>query len=208
MTDSGGFWPQNPALGQEMQTDIEDYEVDRAFIAHIALSALQAVAFDADGVHAAFVATTTTAQTITTDISNPVYPRNITATTAGTADDISAVSAIITGTDMADEVITETLPVFTVNSGSKVEGDKAFKTITSIYVPAMDGVGATIAVGWGDIFGLPFQKAAHHHIDTFFENVKESTAPTFTASATVLSSNTFDLDSTPDGSVIDCYLLV
>jgi len=207
MTASGGFYPYNPALGQEMQTDVDNYEIDRGFVANVQLTALEAVAFDADGVHAAFAATTS-AQTITTSISNPVYPRNITATSAGTAGDIAAVSAIITGTDMADEVITETLPVFTVNSGSKVEGSKAFKTVTSIYVPAMDGTGATIAVGWGDIFGLPFTKAVHKCLGTWFEDVLEGTEATFTASATILSNNTIDLNSTPDGSRIDCYLIV
>ena len=207
MTESGGFYPYNPALGQEMQTDVDNYEVDRSFLAHIELTALQAVAADTDGVHAAF-ASAASEQTIATAITSPVYPRNITAITAGTVTDVEAVSVIITGTDMADEVITETLPVFTLDTQSTVVGDKAFKTVTSILVPAFAGVIATIAIGWGDKLGIPFTKAVHKSVGTWLDNSLEATPATFAASATVLSSNTMDLATALNGTVVDSYLVV
>lgn len=202
-----GFYPYNPALGQTMQSDVEGEEVDRAFIAHIALTAAEAVAASATGVHAA-VTDTGVAQTVTTGITNPGVPRNISATSGGVAGDIKDVQVIITGTDMEDAVITETLPVFTENSATTVVGSKAFKTVTSIYLPVHDGTGATVSIGWGDKIGLPFKKAVHFSLGEFLNNVKESTAATFAASATVLSSNTMDLHSALNGTAVDAFLVV
>ena len=202
-----GFYPYNPGMGQIMQTDIEGTNIDRGFVAHLSLTALQAVAASANGVHAA-ITDTGAPVTVTTAITNPVYPRNITATAGGTAGDIKAIQVVITGTNINDEVITETLPAFTVDTAGIVTGSKAFKTVTSIAIPAHDGTGATTAIGWGDKLGLPYKRAHYPHIGTFLNNTLEGTAPTFVASTSAEESNTIDLNSALNGTVVDAYFIV
>lgn len=202
-----GFYPFNPGMGQLMQTDVDGTTLDRAFIAHFQVSAANAVAASATGVHAA-VTDNGAQQVVTTGITNPAVPRNITATSGGTAEDIKAVQVIIAGTDINDEAITETLPVFTADSATTVVGSKAFKTVTSITIPAHDGTGATTSIGWGDKLGLPYAKAHIPCIAAFLNNTLESTAATIAASATVAASNTIDLNSALNGTIVDAYLVV
>lgn len=68
----------------------------------------------------------------------------------------------------------------------------------------------TISVGWGDKLGIPY-KLAHNTVIpgmTFKGNTREGTEPTVAVSATSLESNTVDLNSALDGSVVDIYLMV
>ncbi len=201
------WYPENPALGQVIQSDISSVNFDKGFIAHFQVSATDAVAASTTGVHAA-VTDNGTEQVITTNITNPGVPRNITATAGGTATDIGAIQITITGTNYADEVITETLPAFTVDTPGTVEGSKAFKTITSITIPAHDGLGATTSIGWGDKLGLPCKKPHIPCVAAFLDNVLESTAPTVTASATNIEDNTITLNSALNGTVVDVYIIV
>lgn len=203
-----GFYPYNPNLGQVMQSGVEGVSIDRAFIAHFQVSAANAVAADTDAVHAAITASDTEETEVTTGFTAPAVPRNITATAGGTAGDIKAVQVVVTGTNYADEVITETLPAFTVDTAGSVVGAKAFKTVTKVEIPAMDGAGATVAIGFGDLLGLPFKLAHNTVLAAYLNNVKEGTAPTVAVSATALESNTIDLNSALDGHVVDAYLIV
>ncbi len=171
-----------------------------------------AAAAAADSVHAGITdAGDGTDSTVTTGITNPDVPRNITATSddvSGDNADIKAVQVIITGTNWDDEVITETLPIFTVNSSDLVAGSKAFKTVTSIFVPAMDTpYDALVTVGYGDILGLPVSAAHISCIDAFLDDTLEGTAATIVASATAIESCTIDLNSSLDGSDVDAYLI-
>lgn len=202
-----GFYPYNPGLGQVIQSDVDGTNVDRGFIAHFQVSAANAVAPNTTGVHAA-VTDNSAQQVITTAITNPAVPRNITATAGGTATDIKPIQVIIAGTDFNGDAITETLPAFTENTAGSVTGSKAFKTVTSITIPAHDGNGATTAIGWGDKYGLPYKRAHIPVIASYLNNSLEGTAATITASSTVLASNTIDLNSASNGNVIDAYLVV
>ena len=130
--------------------------------------------------------------TVTTAITNPSVPRNITATAGGTNTDIKAVQVTITGTNCMDEVITEVLPVFTVDTAGTVIGSKAFKTVTSISIPAMDGAGATVAIGFGEKLGLPYKLVHNTVLKTYLGNVLEGTAATVTTSTTAIDGNTID----------------
>jgi len=172
-------------------------------------AAADAVAADTDGIHAA-VTDTGEEQTITTDITDPAIPRNITATAGGTAADIGAIQVVITGTNYDGEEITETLPAFTVNTAGIVSGSKAFKTVTEIVIPAHDGTGATTAIGWGDVLGLPWLLARKTNLykQTFLNNVAESTEPTVTVSASAIESNTIDLNSALNGTAVDSYFFI
>lgn len=198
-----GYNPKNGKL----LTGAKDVIVDRAFLAHFQVPAASAVVASTTGVHAA-VTSTASQQVVTTAITNPAVPRNITATAGGTATDIKAIQVIIAGTNFNDEAITETLPAFTVDTAGTVTGNKAFKTVTSITIPAHDGVGATTAIGFGSKLGLPY-KLPHNTVQTaYLDNAKEGTAPTVAVSATALESNTVTLNSALNAKVVDVYLMV
>jgi len=202
-----GFYPKNPGLGQVVQSDVAAEHPDRSFIAHIEWTALEALAASTTGVHAAVTCNGST-QVITTAITNPEVPRSITATAGGTGTDIGAIQVTIAGTNINDEVISEVLPVFTVDTPGSVEGNKAFKTVTSISIPAHDGLAATTAIGWGDKLGLPYAEEEIPCIDSFLNSVHEGTAAAITASATAIESNTIDLNSALNATKVDAYLVI
>lgn len=145
--------------------------------------------------------------TITTSITNPDFPRAVTATSGGTAGDIGALQVTVVGTNINDEVITEILPTFTANSATTVTGSKAFKTITSYEVPAHDGIGATTSIGTSGKLGIPYKLDHNTVMNAFLDNALEGTAPTVATSATAVESNTVDLNSALDGSKVDVYLV-
>jgi len=204
----GGFYPFNPLLGQLMQTGVEGVSVDRGFLAHFQVSAANAVAADADGVHAAIACSADTTVTVETGFAAPAVPRSITATAGGTAGSIKAVKVKVYGTNYLDEAISEELDAFTVDTAGVVESDKAFKTVTKVEIPAMDGAGVTVTIGFGDKLGLPFKLAHNTVLFAFLDNTKEGTAPTVTTSATDFEGNTLDLNSALAGKVVDAYLIV
>jgi hypothetical protein len=201
-----GLYPQKPV--GNIQSNVSAVNLDRGFIAHEAWTATQAAAASATAVHAADT-DTGAEQTISTDITPPPCARNITATSGGTAADIKAVQIIVTGTDINNQVITETLPIFTVNTATTVLGSKAFKTVTSYVRPAGDSpYGDTVSIGFGDKLGLHYARATLPCIAAFLATVLEATAATIAASLTVLSSNTIDLQSALNGTAVDAYIVV
>lgn len=141
-------------------------------------------------------------QTITTAITQPDVPRNITATAGGTAGDIKAIQVVINGTDNDGVAISESLPAFTVDTPGTVSGNKAFKTVTSFTVPAHDGTGATTAIGRGTKLGLPKRLARDSVLAAYLNGVKEGTAPTVAADATNISGNTVILNSALNGTPV------
>src|SRR5690606_2613321 len=172
------------------------------------LTAAEAAAADTDGVLAA-VQDDGSQQVITTGLTNPPYPRNITATAGGTTGDIKAISVIVEGTNINDEPITETLPAFTADTTGTVQGSLAFKTVTKVTIPAHDGTGATTEIGWGDKLGLPF---ALQHGNTVLHatlnGVREATAPTVAADNDEIEKNTVDLNSALNGTPVSIYVMV
>jgi hypothetical protein len=196
----------NTKIARKLRTDAGTL-CERTYIAHFQVAPASAPVSSTTGVHAA-IACSTSATTVTTAITNPAVPKNITATAGGTAGDIKAVQVTITGTNYADVVITETLPVFTVDTAGTVIGSKAFKTVTKIEIPAMDGAGATVAIGFGEKLGLPFLLPLNTVLSAYLGNVREATAPTVTTSTTALESNTIDLNSALNGTIVDAYLMI
>jgi hypothetical protein len=144
---------------------------------------------------------------VTATITNPVVPRNITATAGGTSADVKAIAVIVVGTNRAGAAISETLTAFTVNTTGTVTGNKAFATITYIDVPAHDGTGATTAIGTGAKLGLPYKFLRDPLVNAYLANVREATRPTVAVSATALESNTVTLSTALDGTavVVDLY---
>lgn len=132
-----------------------------------------------------------------------LYPRNITFTTGGTATDAPA-SVVITGTDINNAALTETL-VLSQSAGTD-QGVKAFKTIVSIVYGAGVGTGGTVAIGIGKKFGLskpvkyragvlkPIQEIAIGAVVT---------TGTFTSAATSPPNGTYSPSANPNGSTDD-----
>ena len=102
---------------------------------------------DTDGIHAA-IAGTGGVQEITTLITNPDEPRNVTITCTN----LAASSGIVTITGLVRGV--STTEDLTISLGATVEGNKAFDTVTKINIPATLNVGDSLQVGFGDKVGL------------------------------------------------------
>lgn len=196
----------NAKFGQIIKTDANG-SVDHAFMAHFQVAAADATVSSTTGIHAA-VTDTGVQQVVTTAITNPSVPRCVSATAGGTAADIKPIQVIVEGTNFAGETITETLPAFTENTAGTVQGSKAFKTVTKITIPAHDGNGATTAIGFNEKLGLPYKLTHNTVLNAYRGNALEGTAPTVTVSATAIESNTIDLNSALNSSVVDAYLLV
>lgn len=78
-------------------------------------------------------------------------PRNVTLTLSSHAD-WDATTAVVTGTDENGAVVTENLTI--PNGGdATVTGATAFRTITSLLIPAQSGTGGTFTFGVGSVFG-------------------------------------------------------
>jgi hypothetical protein len=114
-------------------------------------------------------------------------------------------NVVIEGTNMAGEVISETIAA---NGANAVNGTKAFKTVIKITLPAQTTAGDTISVGVTDALGLPYKLAHNTVLAAYLNNTKEGTAPTVAVNATALESNIIDLNSALDGTQVDVYLIV
>lgn len=150
-----------------------------------------------------------TSQTITTNITQPDTPRALSVTAGGTAAGVQTGSVVITGTNFEGKVITESF-AFTAGTTGTVNGVKAFKSVTSIFIPAQVGSSATYAVGTQNILGVK------HRLFKNNTTVKVYTAtgigtgaytgltlqgvPTVTASEANLENNTVQPLSAPDGT--------
>ena len=132
---------------------------------------------------------------------------NVTCTVTQDTEDDTEGTLDIVGTDIDDQVLTETL---TPLIGSTIQGTRAFKTVTSV-----TGVGwvtggndDTITVGFGELIGLPDYMTHDTVLFALLNNVREGTHPTVTSSETVLALNTVDLNSALAGTVVVIYYLV
>ncbi len=194
-----------PGTSNNMPTDVRGKKAERIHTVREHIPALKVVAADTDGVHASVNGA---AHELITEITNPATPRNITATAGGTAGSIKAVQVVIEGTNYNDDVITETLPAFTVDTPGTVEGNKAFKTVAKITIPAHDAASAATEIGWGDKLGLPYRLDRNTVLAAYLNKTREATAPTVVVSATAIESNTVDLNSALDGHDVDIDLVV
>ena len=205
------FYPFNPTLGQKFQSSVLGVHVDGSYIAHIQVSGDDAVAADVDGIHAAINASGDTVVVVDDEFTNPRVPRNITATVAATAEsegNIKAVKVKVYGTNYSGENIVEELAAFTADTAGTVSGAKAFKSVTKVEIPAMDGTGVNVKIGWGDALGLPYKLSHNTVLAAFLDNVLEATAATVTTSMTDIEGNTIDLSSALNGKIVDAYVIV
>lgn len=147
---------------------------------------------------AVVLAATTLANGATTlvesGITQPDYPRALSITgNQGTATG----DVVITGTDYDDNVITETI---TSTGAATVPGAQAFKTVTSVLLPARHAGGDTISVGITDVLGAKQLLARDSVLLAFFNGAREGTLPTVVTDADEVCKNTFDPNSALDAS--------
>ena len=129
-----------------------------------------------------------TTYTIATPSPSDALCRNVcvaVSTVGGVADTMGTV--LVTGTDYNDEVITETI---TPVSGARVEGKKAFKTVTAAISSGWvrDGAGGTedtIEIGCGSNIGMPEIVESKDILFTVWNQVSSATLPTFAFGPTV-----------------------
>jgi hypothetical protein len=159
----------------------------------------------ATAVHAA-VADTGSQQVITSAITNPDVPRAIVATPGGTTANVTAVSVIVTGTDINGNPITETLPAFTAGSSAAVTSTKAFRTVTSITQPAI-GTSVSVSYGTSPKLGMPVVLTRDTVLAAFLNGAKEGTAPVVTTHASDPAKTLVQLNSPLAGTpvIIDYY---
>lgn len=148
-----------------------------------------------DAVHAN-ITLLTTVQDIATAITNPDFPRQVTITGTKAGGSLTG-NVVITGTNIRDEVITETIAI---TADTEVKGTKAFKTVTNIHLPVRATAGDTVKVGIGDALGLDRCMAANEVILACADGVYETTRPTVTFDADEVEKNTVDINTALDAS--------
>lgn len=121
----------NHKFGQQIMTDAEGVDIDRAFLAHYHIDAEDAPAASSDGVHAV-MNLGAAVQAITTGITNPAVPRNIRID--GNVSGING-KVKITGINFAGDAISEEIQA---NGTTAVDGALAFKTVTKIDLPVQN----------------------------------------------------------------------
>jgi len=145
----------------------------------------------ATAVHAAVFGDASGPVTVTSALTNPAFPRNVSAVAGATYD---GGIVTVTGTDQFGNAQTEAI---TPVAGSTVYGAKVFKTVTSVAYPG-GGVGThstnTLSIGTGDKLGLAFDV-----IDTFGLGIVNGAPEAVTMDAT---ANAATFTSVPDGSKV------
>lgn len=211
------MYPYNYKRGQTIQTDVPDIVADRGFIANLTWTAKETAAADTDGIFdgiaagdlTATPAGTTVTVTPASDefVAQPPCARNVTVTvSATTAGHVKAAAIVVTGTNIADEEISENFTP-TVDTPATLVGTTAFKTITSVVVPAQDGASVTVDVGFGQLIGLPYKLDKNRVLLTLNDGVVDTT-PALTISTDYIEENTVDFNGSLDGSAMDMFLIV
>jgi antitoxin component of MazEF toxin-antitoxin module len=211
------MYPFNPFKGQTIQTNTRDVVADIGYIANLAWTAVETAAADTDGIFDGIAAEDGTAdpagKAVTATpaddefVAQPPCARNVTVTVAATtAGDVKAEAIVVTGENINGETITESFTP-AADTPATLTGAKAFKSITSVVVPAQDGASVTVDVGFGQLIGLPYKLAKKRVLVTLNDGVVD-TAPTLAISSTALESNTVDFNGSLDGSVMDMSIII
>lgn len=141
-------------------------------------------------------ATNGAVMTYTTFSAQPDFARNLTITPTGTTGNVGAGDAIVTGTDIFGNTMTETF-VITAGQAYALVGAKAFKSVSSIVFPAPVGTGVTVRAGVSTKLGIhrctDFAGALAWSVNT---GVYEATRGVLVSHPSVIGFNTF----VPNGS--------
>ncbi len=152
------------------------------------------------------------AQTVTSGITNPDVPRALSVTIGGTAAGVQSSSIVVTGTNVEGKVITESF-ITTIGTTGTINGTKAFKTVTSVSIPAQVGSGATVAVGTRNVLGVYHRlfnqntTVKVYSASTVYGALTMQAPPAVVANDRDIEKNTVAPATTPDGTkiLIICY---
>jgi len=193
------MYPYNFKFGQKIQSDAVGINPDRGFIARVTYT--EPATKNITGILAA-TELEEEEQTITEGITDPDVPRNVRI--KGSADVTGDV--VINGTNINDDAISETLAL---NGTTEVEGNLAFKTITSIELPVQATENAdTVQVGTANKLGLPYNLSLNTVLKAYRNSGLETSAPTVTVDADDLEKNTIELSSALNGTNVDVIIIV
>ncbi len=97
---------------------------------------------------------------VTAGLSNPDFPRavRVCASTSAFVSANSSVAVLVTGTNQFGETVTDTISMG--NGPGPVDGTVAFKTITSVTLPACSSASTPFTIGLSNIFGLDRKTAS------------------------------------------------
>jgi hypothetical protein len=137
------------------------------------------------------------ASTVNKGFTQPSTPRNLVVTPTGTAGNVTAVSVVVFGRDLAGNQINESF-LLTAGALTAATGSRAFAQIDYVSVPAV-GAATNITIGVGSKLGLSVLLTANASVMAFVNGVKEGTLPTFTTSTTDLSMNTCTFNTALSG---------
>ena len=153
-----------------------------------------------------------TAQTVTANITRPDVPRTLSVVVGGTAAGGQSSTVVITGTNVEGKVMTENFNVTAATTGT-LNGLKAFKSVTSVFIPAQVGTSATFSVGTQNILGINHRLFKNnttvkvYSATTVYGTLTLQGVPTVVANGAQVELNTVSPATTPDGSTfyIICY---
>lgn len=158
------------------------------------------------GANNAVLADTAMANGATTEVTAGITAPDVARSLTVKGNDANVTgNVVIAGTNIGGEAITETIAL---NGATAVNGNKAFKTVTSITLPAYAVANTErVRVGTGAKLGLPVKLSRNSVLAAFLAGAREATAPTVTVSATALESNTATLNSALAGTavILDLY---
>ena len=194
-----GLFPMNTNVTRQAQTDL--IGVRNRLLSVVRADLGSPVVADVDRILDGQATSDSEITTVTTFLAQPDVPRTISVLPLGTTASVPAGDVDIVGTDIADEVIADVV-TFEANAATGLSTTKAFKTITSVVFPIQDGAGATYDVGVSDGIQLPDKLSQNTVFAAYLANVRETTAPAVTYSATVLSQNTINLNSAHNGAAV------
>lgn len=166
------------------------------------------IAADTDYVVSAEAANNSAATTFTSFDNQPDFARNITITPGGSTGSVVAGTAVVTGTNIFGQTISENFAISNAQS-TATTGNKAFKSVVSVLFPATDNSGVTVDVGVGSKLGVHrCANVAGALAFSVFDGAYESTRGTFAVSASAVESNTFIANGTLNGAkVLTAYFI-
>jgi len=140
------------------------------------------------------------ATSITTFAGQPDYPRNITIGFGGSTGSVGAGTAVVTGTNIFGKTISENFSI-SAHQTTTTTGSDAFKTVSSVSIPATSSGGATVYVGVGSKLGITRCASSAGDYDwSIFNGAFETTRGTFSTDASHVELNTFVPNGTMDGT--------
>lgn len=160
----------------------------------------------AQGTTTAVLPSTTLADGETTEVTEgivqPDVPRILTAT--GNQSSVAG-DVVIEGYDWYNTNISETL---TLNGTSTISGEKAFKYITRIILPALAAASDAVSIGTGDKLGLKEVVKEGVVLLAFANDTEEATKPTIIKNKSEVSKNLIEFNTALNGSInFTCYFL-